>query len=245
MSETTDWPGAGGNPGGGRSAGPSGGSYERLEDVILDPLFPEIDLALRAGRHIDVEEGSRFEMLADALALLEPFYHRYGWEIVRSPAGYFFLLPLGDRLPRRTMTVGEMLVGQALALLYLDPVTLETAGSATRSQVVELLSHLVGEERLYLELHPRRKRIDERIAAESVRKEIDKALRSLAHLGFCDLVDEERLRLRTPVLRFAEPVQSMESPTEALARLVARGRAALGEPRDGQVGDDEPRETDA
>lgn len=242
MSEATGWSG-------GRGQG--GSSYERLEDVILDPLFPEVDLALRAGRHIDVDEGSRFEMLSEALALLEPFYHRYGWEIVRSPAGYFFLLPLGDRLPRRTMTVGEMFVGQALALLYLDPVTLETAGSATRSQVVELLQHLVGAERLYLELHPRRKRLDERIAAESVRKEIDKALRSLQHLGFCDLVDEERLRLRTPVLRFAEPVQSMEAPAEALARLVAKGRAALGESAEGDGGreagaaDDEAREVDA
>lgn len=203
--------------------------YERIEDVILDALFPEVDLALRAGRHIDVDEGGRYELLHDALALLEPFYQRYGWELVRSPAGYFFLLPLSERLPRKHLSTGEMLVGQALALLYLDPVTLETAGSATRSQVVEILQHLVGEERLYLELHPRRRRLDERIAGESVRREIDKAIRSLASLGFCDLVDEERLKLRTPVLRFAEPVQAMEAPTEALARLVARGRAALGE----------------
>lgn len=203
--------------------------YERIEDVILDALFPEVDLALRAGRHIDVDEGGRYELLHDALALLEPFYQRYGWELVRSPAGYFFLLPLSERLPRKHLTTGEMLVGQALALLYLDPVTLETAGSATRSQIVEILQHLVGEERLYLELHPRRRRLDERIAGESVRREIDKAIRSLASLGFCDLVDDERLKLRTPVLRFAEPVQAMEAPTEALARLVARGRAALGE----------------
>jgi len=204
--------------------------YQRIEDVILDPLFPEVDLALRAGRHIDVDEGGRYELLADALVHLETFYQRYGWELVRSPGGYFFLLPLGDRLPRRQLSTGEMLVGQALALLYLDPVTLETAGTATRSQVVEILQHLVGEERLYLELHPRRRRLDERIAAESVRREIDKSLRTLASLGFCDLVDEERLKLRTPILRFAEPVQTMEAPSEALARLVARGRAALGEP---------------
>lgn len=206
----------------------SEGAYERLEDVILDPLFPEVDLALRAGRHIDVEEGGRFELLAEALGLLEPFYQRYGWELVRSPAGYFFLVPLGDRLPRRHLSTGEMLVGQALALLYLDPTTLETAGSTTRAQVVELLQHLVGEGRLYLELHPRRKRLDERVAAESVRREVDKSLRSLAHLGFCDLVDDERIRLRTPVLRFTEPVQALEDPAEALGRLVAKGRAALG-----------------
>lgn len=203
--------------------------FERLEDVILDPLFPEIDLALRAGRHIDSEDGSRYDLLHEAMAHLERFYQRYGWELVCSPAGYFFLVPLDDKLPRRRMTMGEMLVGQTLALLYLDPATLETAGSATRGQVYELLQHLVGEQRLYLELHPRRKRIDERIAAESVRREIDKALRSLARLGFCDLVDDDRLRLRAPVLRFTEPVQALDAPAEALARLVARGRAALGE----------------
>jgi chromosome partition protein MukE len=203
--------------------------FETLGDVIADATFPEIDLALRAGRHIDVEEGARFELLAEAQALLEGFYQRYGWELVRAPAGYFFLVPQADRIARRHLTTGEMLVGQALALLYLDPATLETAGSGTRTQVVELLAHLVGESRLYLELHPRRRRIDERIAQESVRREVDKAIRALAALGFCDLVDDERIRLKAAVLRFAEPVASLENPTDALARLVAQGRAALGE----------------
>jgi chromosome partition protein MukE len=203
--------------------------FETLGEVIADPLFPELDLALRAGRHIDVDEGARFELLSEAQALLEGFYQRYGWELVRAPAGYFFLVPHADRLARRHLTTGEMLVGQALALLYLDPATLETAGSGTRAQVVELLAHLVGESRLYLELHPRRRRIDERIAQEAVRREVDKAIRSLASLGFCDLVDDERIRMKAAVLRFAEPVASLENPTEALARLVAQGRAVLGE----------------
>jgi chromosome partition protein MukE len=210
-------------------------SFASLEEVIGDELFPEIDLSLRAGRHIDVEEGARFELLSEAQALLEGFYQRYGWELVRSPAGYFFLVPHGERLPRRHLSTAEMLVGQALALIYLDPTTLETAGSATRSQVVELLAHLVGEGRLYLELHPRRRRLDERIAQESVRREVDRALRSLAAMGFCDLVDDEKIRLRAPVLRFAEPVQGLESPTEALGRLVAKGRAALGDLNEEEV----------
>lgn len=204
-------------------------AFETLEEVIADDLFPEIDLALRGGRHIDVDDGARFELLSEAQALLEHFYHRYGWELVRSPAGYFYLVPQGERLPRRHLSTGEMLVGQALALSYLDPTSLETAGGATKSQVIELLAHLVGEGRLYLELHPRRRRLDERIAQESVRKEVDKALRSLAAMGFCDLVDDEKIRLRSPVLRFAEPVAGLENPTESLMRLVSKGRAALGE----------------
>jgi chromosome partition protein MukE len=219
--------------------------YERLDQAIEDPLFPEVDLALRAGRHIDVEEGGRYELLAEAQPLLEGFYQRYGWELVRAPAGYFFLVPHGERLSRRQLTTGEMLVGQALALLYLDPATLETAGAATRSQVVEILQHLVGEARLYLELHPRRRKVDERIAAESVRREVDKALRSLAHLGFVDLVDEERLKLRTPLIRFAEPVLAMDDPASALARLVSKGRAALGTDKDEGTQEEGGDEVDA
>lgn len=204
--------------------------FSHLEDVILDALFPEVDLALRAGRHIDRDDGDRYAFLVDAQDFLEPFYRRYGCELVHVAEGYFYLLPSGDRLGRRHISAGEMLVGQALALLYLDPATLQSGGVVPRAQLVARLEGLVGTQRLVAALNPRRKggRYDERVAEEAVRLEIDKALRSLAALGFLELI-EDSLRVRAPVLRFAEPVRGLGDPAEALGRLVTEGKVVLEE----------------
>lgn len=128
-----------------------------------------------------------------------------------------------------------MLVGQTLALLYLDPATLQHGGMVGREVLLQRLSGLVGAEVLLRTLNPRRKRFDERIAAETVRTQVGEALRRLADLGFVDLLDDARLRLRPALMRFAEPVRGLEDPNAALERLVARGEALLG---DGDAADD-------
>ena len=103
----------------------SGSAYRDLAEVLEDDRFPRIDLDLRRGRHIGREDGEDYTFLMDALKQLEPFYLRF-----RLPARlqgrrlYVYLLPTGSALPRRTLSVGEMLVGQTLALMCLDPATL-------------------------------------------------------------------------------------------------------------------------
>lgn len=212
--------------------------YQRLSDVVDDALFPEVDLALRAGRHIDAAEHDQYAFLSDAAPLLEPFYRRFGAELVRVADGYFYLLPSGDRLPRRALTVAEMLVGQALALLYLNPMIVVEGGLVERAQLIETLASLVGEERLLVALNPRRRgRKDERVAQDGVRKEIDRAVRALASLGFLDLVEEGRYRLRAPVLRFADVVRGLDDAEAALRNMIARGEA-LADARDDE--EDEP-----
>ena len=47
--------------------------FTRLEDVILDPLFPDLDLALRRGRHVDADALALYTFLVDARDHLEPF----------------------------------------------------------------------------------------------------------------------------------------------------------------------------
>jgi chromosome partition protein MukE len=200
--------------------------YVRLQDVVDDELFPEVDLALRRGEHVDVSDPDRYAFLRDVQRHLEAFYLRYGCQLVQAD-GYFFLLPQGDRLGRRHLSTGEMLVGQTLALLLLDPATLRTQGVVGRQQVAARLAQLVGEERLVQALNPRRRRRDQRVAHETVRRELDKAVRSLATLGFVEIVGEDDLRLKKPLLRFTEPVRGAEDPTVALERLVSEGRLTL------------------
>lgn len=212
--------------------------FQSLEEVIADRHFPEVDLALRRGRHVGRDDGNDYDYLVDALDHLEPFYRRFGCELVQRADGYFYLLPSGDRLGRRQLSAGEMLVGQTLALMYLDPVTLQHGGMAQREALLGRLSGLLGTETLVRTLNPRRKKFDERIAAETVRTKVAEALRRLADLGFIDVVDDTMLRLRPALMRFAEPVRDLSSQHAALELLVKRGEIVIGDADDEDANDD-------
>ena len=207
----------------------TGSGFQSLEQAIADEHFPEVDLALRRGRHVGRDDGTAYDYLVDALDHIEPFYRRFGCELVQRTDGYFFLLPSGDRLGRRQLSVGEMLVGQTLALMYLDPATLQHGGIVQRDALLHRLSGLLGIESLVRTLNPRRKKYDERIAAETVRAKVAEALRRLADLGFIDLADDATLRLRPALMRFAEPVRDLSDQQAALERLAKSGEIALGE----------------
>ena len=204
-------------------------SFQSLEEAISDEHFPEVDLALRRGRHVGRDDGTAYDYLVDALDHLEPFYRRFGCELMQRADGYFYLLPSGDRLGRRQLTAGEMLVGQTLALMYLDPATLQHGGMVQRETLLQRLSGLLGTETLVRTLNPRRRKFDERIAAETVRTKVAEALRRLTDLGFIDSVDDAMLRLRPALMRFAEPVRDLSDRQAALERLVRSGEIALGE----------------
>jgi chromosome partition protein MukE len=206
-------------------------TYQRLEDIVSDALFPEVDLQLRRGRHVTRDDVDAYEFLEETLPFLEDLYARYGCDLVHADA-YFYLRPTGDRMGRRHLGVGEMVVGQALALLYLDPATTRAAGTTTRSQLIELVISVVGQARLVVSLNPRRRRHHEHVAQDAARRELDRALRSLDALGFVEMLDEERLRIRPSVMRFAEPVRGLGDRSEALRVLIAKGEVAFAEAKD-------------
>src|SRR5262249_25638729 len=143
----------------------------------------------------------------------------------------------GDQLGRRHLSPGEMLVGQTLALAYLEPATVSAGGVVGREQVLSRLAGLVGERELVQALNPRRRKYDERIAQESVRIEIGRALRGLATLGFIELIDADHVTLRAPILRFADSVRGLDDPTTALARLVSEAKVVT-ERQDEEVEDE-------
>jgi chromosome partition protein MukE len=220
--------------------------HAQLEDVIRDPDFPDLDLALRRGRHIDRDDVAWYALLGDAQDQLEAFYRRYGCELVHKADGYYYLLPTGDKLSRRQLSAGDMLVGQALALLYLHPSTVERGGLHSHEELIAQLATVLGSDALIRAFNPKRRRYDERVAQKTVRARVGEAVRRLAGLGFVDLAEGDQLRLRPALLRFAEPVRGLSEPAEALAQLVARGEVALeaeGASPDaaaGPAGDGEP-----
>jgi len=198
-----------------------------LGDAVLDEHFPAVDLALRRGRHIDRDDVEWFGFLSDAADMLEPFYRRFGADLVYRSDGFYYLLPTSEGLAKRHLSVAEMLVGQALTLLYLDPASVEQGGRVTREQVLGHLATVMGTESLVRALNPKRRRYDERVAQETVRARVADALRRLALLGFVDAIGAEELKLRPALLRFAEPVRAAADSNAALARLVASGELML------------------
>jgi chromosome partition protein MukE len=203
-------------------------TFEDLAQVVEHELFPDVDLALRRGRHIDRDDAAWYGFLTDAQAKLEGFYRRYGAELIQRTDGFFFLLPSGDKLGRRHLSPSEMLVGQGLTLLYLDPATVEQGGVTTRDALLSQLSASMGTEALMAAFNAgKKKRLDERVAQEMVRSRVSEAIRRLAGLGFVELLPDERIRLRASLMRFAEPVRGSGADIEALNKLVASGEVAL------------------
>lgn len=203
------------------------GRFTDIGSVVLDDDFPDVDLALRRGRHIDRDDAAWYAFLVEAQAVLEPFYRRYGCELVHKSDGYFYLLPTGERLGRRQMSLAEMLVGQALALLYLDPNTVQSGGVVGRDDVLSHMASVMGTDGLMAAFNPKKKRLDERVAQENVRARVSEGLRKLASGGFIEALEGDAFRLRSALMRFAEPVRASDSPAEALRQLVAKGEVVL------------------
>jgi len=212
--------------------------FALLADVIMDPEFPDLDLALRRGRHVDRDDAAWYTLLSDAQEHLESFYKRYGCELIHKADGYYYLLPTGEKLSRKQLSVADMLVGQALALLYLDPATATQGGRLTQEELVTQLATVLGNDALIGLFNPKRKRLDERIAQKNVRNGVAAAVRRLAGLGFVESLEDDAMRMRPALMRFAEPVRAAEAPSEALAKLVAKGEVALVPDEDESAGAD-------
>lgn len=219
-----------------------------LEDVINAPEFPDVDLALRRGRHLDADDGALYTYLLDAEEHLVTFYARFDCQLLHKPDGYFYLLPTGERLGRRHLSPTEMLVGQSLVILYLDPITLEKRGIVSMGDILSHLATLIGTEALVRALYPKRKRYDQRVAEETARARVFEAIRKLGALGFVlargsAKVDDEQVQLRRPLLRFAEVVRTDGDPAAELARLAAAGELVLDE--EGAGDEDDADDEDA
>lgn len=215
--------------------------FSQIGDVVVDESFPAVDLALRRGRHIHKGDERWYAFLFDAQALLEHFYGRYGYELVHRSDGYFFLLPANEALGKRQLSVPEMIVGQGLALAYLEPSRLEKGGILTREELINQLAATMGTDALLQALAPQKKRPDERVAQRNARNKVAEALRRLEQLGFVELLTGEELRLAPSLLRFAEPVRGLEAPSEALRKLIERGEASLGADEGGEEHEAEAR----
>ena len=203
---------------------------ETLHDVITNEHFPEADMQLRRGVHISSEDGMLYGYLQDALEHLEPFYRRFGAELIHRSDGYFYLLPRGGGLRAQVLDSAEMLVGQVMALFYLDPSTLANSGAVQVDILLEWFTGMLGEETAVMMLNPKRRKYRETTASRDARKGLFKALRSLERLGFLSFQkNTETVYARAPLMRFADPVRDFGDSADALRRLIEHGEVVVND----------------
>lgn len=206
-------------------------AFNSLEAVIADPLFPEVDVGLRSGRHYNLDGDVReYEFLQGAEDGLRSFYRRYGCRLSHGAEGYYYLLADGALLGQRRLSVAEMLVGQTLALMRMDPATLARFGRIPESKLLAMLEHLLGEANLSALLARRARGKDRETDARKIRDAVGSALNELQRLGFLQRLKEAedgQILPRPAIMRFADPVRAGDDLADGLARLISRGEAAL------------------
>lgn len=195
-----------------------------LHDLLLDPLFPELDMKLRAGWHCDEEEEIQsFEFITRAQDKIEMFYELYGYELLYATEGYYYLHPVSREIKTYALSMESMVVSQFLALMKMDPQYLESSGTFDLQELMDKIELMIGKKqvsRIFL----RRKRNKEVIGDQDIlnfQAAVKRSLRELSRLGFVTInTDFSRIYPRKPIFRFMDPIRNLEDPQKALESLV-------------------------
>jgi len=198
----------------------------KLANALLNPIFPALDSALRAGRHIGVEELDNHAFLMDFQDELEGFYRRYNVELVRAPEGFFYLRPRSTTLiPRSVLSELDMMVGKILCYLYLSPERLAHEGIFTQQELYDELLGLADENKLLKLVNQRStgSDLDRQKLQEKVRTSLNR-LRRLGMVWFMG-ADSSKFRITEAVFRFGADVRSGDDAREAQLRMIRDGEA--------------------
>ncbi|MDG6274282.1 chromosome partition protein MukE [Glaesserella parasuis] len=199
----------------------------KLAEAIANPIFPQLDSQLRAGRHISLEALDEHAFLMDYQSELEQFYRRYHVELIRAPEGFFYLRPKATTLiARSAMSEMEMLVGKVLCYLYLSPERLAQQGIFHHDEVYDELLNLADEIKLLKAINPRSTGSD--LDKAKLAEKVGGALRRLGRLGVITRVGDQNSKkfvISESVFRFGADVRTGDDPREAQRRLIRDGEA--------------------
>lgn len=158
----------------------------KLAQALANPLFPALDSALRAGRHIGLDELDNHAFLMDFQDYLEEFYARYNVELIRAPEGFFYLRPRSTTLiSRSVLSELDMMVGKILCYLYLSPERLANEGIFTQQELYDELLTLADESRLLKLVNNRSTGSD--LDRQKLQEKMRASLTACAVWGWCGL----------------------------------------------------------
>lgn len=194
--------------------------------AISTKVFPRVDVMLREGYHLS-QDGSRdeFNYVAVHRDGLYSWYQRYGYSLIYNEHHYAYLEPQGSEARSKPLSVYDMIAGQALYVLYLDPAGLQSDGSYKISDFHNAVQRILGDEGLEKLLQGKRKLPKERVISKA-RDEFNKAIGRLKRLGFISTAsNSDYIYINRAIGRFGEMVSGLESePEEAIAEMVRQGR---------------------
>ncbi|NIY93342.1 chromosome partition protein MukE [Vibrio diazotrophicus] len=200
---------------------------ENLAKAISNPLFPALDSALRAGRHVSSDDLDNHAFLSDFETELAHFYQRYNTELVRAPEGFFYLRPRSTTLISRSiLSELDMLVGKVLCFLYLSPERLAHEGIFTNQELYEELLALTDEKKLMKLVTNRANGSD--LDKEKLFEKVRASLRRLRRLGMIINIGETtKFSISEAVFRFGADVRVGDDMREAQLRLIRDGEAVV------------------
>lgn len=200
---------------------------EGLAKAIANPLFPALDSALRAGRHIASEDLDNHALLVEFEQELNLFYQRYNAELVRAPEGFFYLRPRSTSLIRRSvLSELDMLVGKVLCFLYLSPERLAQEGIFTTQELFDELMSLADEKKLMKLVTHRASGSD--LDRDKLFDKVKTSLRRLRRLGMIIPIGEgHKFRVSEATFRFGADVRTGEDMQDAQLRLIRDGEAVV------------------
>ncbi|MDP5255055.1 MULTISPECIES: chromosome partition protein MukE [unclassified Vibrio] len=214
---------------------------EKLAKAISNPLFPQLDTWLRAGKHIGTEDFDNHALLSDYQLELATFYQRYNTELVKAPEGFFYLRPRSTALiGRSVLSELDMLVGKVLCFLFLSPERLAHEGIFTHQELYEELLQLTDEQKLIKLVTHRATGSD--LDKEKLYEKVLTSLRRLKRLGMVINVGEtNKFRISESVFRFGADVRVGDDMREAQLRLIRDGEAVVHhqEPKQGSLLDND------
>ncbi|MCP4757424.1 MAG: hypothetical protein GY866_41720, partial [Proteobacteria bacterium] len=160
--------------------------YNDLHELLMDPLFPEIDIRLRSGWHCDEEEIQAYDFITKALDWMTVYYDLYGSELVYASEGYYYLRPVSQLIKTYSLGTESMVISQFLALMKMDPQYLETSGTFHLQELIEKIELLLGRKQI-TRIFLRRKKEREMVGEQDIanfQQAVKRSLRELARLGF-------------------------------------------------------------
>ena len=194
-----------------------------LHDLLLDPLFPELDMKLKSGWHCDEEEIEAFEFITQVQDKIEMFYELYGYELLYATEGYYYLRPVSSAIKIYKLGMESMVISQFLALMKMDPQYLESSGYFNLQELLDRIELMLGKEQIS-RIFLKRKRTREAISEQDIatyQQSVKRSLRELSRYGFVSInPDFSKIYPRKPIFRFMDPVRNMDDPRKAMESLV-------------------------
>lgn len=230
------------------------GDEPLFQALLEERAFPEIDVRLRRGHHLDREQDrAAYGLLQRHEEAVVAYYRRYRCELLHHADGFWMLAPQGSQgqsvLRTRQLSRGQMMVGLALARIMIDPTSIQEEWQVSRERLSTTLEALFGTAEEILKVAEPQVRPHNRITAtKRVQEAVDRALHDLSALGFVSKVSDDRYRLRPALARFLGPATEgdQQAALEDLASrsLILRQVPTLSaEAPDGVEPDDAASET--